>query len=159
MPHNLISSNAARINKSIALVGTIFQRMDFSPQFLGLAHNLLFFACVACKSHFLWGPEMGLSPCLDERRDGEGKQNGEMDDRSAWRKEHGEMTWCNIRLCCKYNIARNLQVIHWLQFNNLEILLSHTLKSGSFPRIEGASGNVSEWFHFHCQLALRKSIY
>ena len=32
-------------------------------------------------------------------------------------------------------------------------MFSHTLKSGSFPKIEGASGNVSERFHFHCQLA------
>ena len=29
----------------------------------------------------------------------------------------------------------------------------HLIKSGSFPRIEEASGNVSEQFDFHCQLA------
>ena len=35
---------------------------------------------------------------------------------------------------------------------------SHTLKSGSFPRIEGASGNVSEGFTFTVNWLMRKSV-
>ena len=50
------------------------------------------------------------------------------------------------------NIQIHVNSYDYILENNVANI-SHTLNPGSFPRIEVAFGNVSERFHFHCQLA------